>query len=102
MLGTRIVLNEEKILRENIYSLQEMYDLIDKRANELDFIKEDKYTYIAKDDKDALSNMGLLCFNYLMKLDWFISNLTEWIFIDSEEGNSDLLQDLIDEGKLGA
>ena len=48
LLGTRIVLDEKKILRENKYDLDRMYEIIDKLAKESGLIKIDKHTYHCK------------------------------------------------------
>ena len=51
MLGTKIVLNEEKILREKKYDIVELYDLIDNFAENLGFTKESR-----KDNEQMLLN----------------------------------------------
>ncbi|EIA3709889.1 hypothetical protein K7F24_001000, partial [Campylobacter jejuni] len=39
LLGTRIVLDEEKILKEGKYNLEDMYKMIDEYAKESGMIK---------------------------------------------------------------
>ena len=95
MLGTKIVLNEEKILREEKYDIVELYDLIDNFAENLGFTKDGQFTYIARDDKYALANMGKFCHSGLMKCDWFVDNVLEWIWIDDEDGNTDLMKRIV-------
>ncbi|MBJ6739186.1 hypothetical protein JG667_02130, partial [Campylobacter jejuni] len=51
LLGTRIVLDEEKILKEGKYNLEDMYKMIDEYAKESGMIKIDKETYHCKGDK---------------------------------------------------
>lgn len=93
MLGTRIVLNEEKIINEGVYDLQEMYRIIDETASKLSFTKQDKYTYIVKDDKYALANMGKFCYDCLMERDWFTDNVSEWEWVSDYEDNYSLMND---------
>lgn len=94
MLGTKIVMDEAKIQKEGVYDLAAMYVTIDEAATKLDFTKRDKYTYVAKDDKYALAHLGIFCYKKLMKSDWFIDNVFQWIWLDDEEGNSDMMKDI--------
>lgn len=90
--GTKIVLNEDKILSEDKYDLTEIYETIDSVATQFNFTKQDKYTYIVKNDKNALSNIGNFCWGFLMKTNWFYENVKEWLYLQSEEGNEDMIQ----------
>ena len=36
--------------------------------------------------------MGKFCHSGLMKCDWFIDNVLEWIWLDDEDGNTDLMK----------
>ena len=89
MLGTKIVLNEEKILREEKYDIVELYDLIDNFAEDLGFTKDRQFTYIAK-----------FCHSGLMKCDWFIDNVLEWIWLDDEDGNTELMKRIVSNPNL--
>lgn len=91
MLGTKIVMDEYKIIKEKKYDLNKIYKTLDDTANRFSFTKQDKFTYVAKDDEEALSNMGRFCFDTLMNSKWFIENVKEWLFLDSEEGNSNMM-----------
>lgn len=94
MLGTKIVMDEDKIIKEKRYDLNKIYKILDDTAYNFSFIKQDKFTYIAKDDEESLSNMGRFCFDTLMNSKWFIENVKEWLFLDSEEGNSDMMVEI--------
>ena len=93
LLGTKIVLDEEKIIKENLYDLTKMYEFIDSIAYDCNLIKIDKYTYHCKGDKYDLSNVGLFFFHYLMKKEWFTKNVQEWTWISEKEGNESLIGD---------
>lgn len=89
--ATKIIMDEDKILKEGIYTLETIYKLIDDFALQSNMIKESKTLYIAKDDKNALSSMGIFNHRMLIKSDWFTKNVKEWIFIDKSEGNTDMI-----------
>ena len=93
LLGTRIVLNEEKIINEGKYNIEEIYRIIDNFAKDLDLIKIDKYTYHCKGNKEDLSNLGLFIFEGLMEAKWFTLNVKEWEWISEIEGNQNLIGD---------
>lgn len=100
MFGTRIVLNEEKILKENIYDLDEMKEVIESNALELGFNKTGELTYMIPDSSKALSKVALLCHKGLMRCDWFIHNLLEWTLIDTRDGDIDLIKKMKTRGQL--
>lgn len=91
LLGTRIVLDEEKILREGKYDLEDMYAKIDEFAKESGMIKINKEIYHCKGDKYDLGCMTLFIYNYLIDSEWFTKNTKEWIWISEKEGDSDLI-----------
>ncbi len=91
LLGTRIVLDEEKILRENIYDLEKMYSLIDEMAHNSGLIKIDKHTYHCKGNEKDLACLGIFVVRNLVKCDWFTLNVKEWTWISEKEGDSDLI-----------
>jgi|GEM_PF-286049 len=76
----KIVMDEEKILRENRYDLDEMYKVIDEIAEATDMKKLNKYYYISKDDK--LENLGAFTIFSLKREDWFRENVKEWFRYD--------------------
>ena len=50
LLGTKIVIDEEKVLREKKYKLDVIYEYLDKLAKQCNLIKIDKNTFHAKGD----------------------------------------------------
>lgn len=48
LLSTKIVIDEEKVLREKKYKLDVIYEYLDKLAEQCDLIKIDKNTFHAK------------------------------------------------------
>ena len=91
LLGTKIILDEEKILRENIYDLEKMYSLIDEMASDSGLVKIDKHTYHCKGNEQDLGCLGVFVFCKLVDCEWFTLNVKEWIWISEKEGDSDLI-----------
>ena len=91
LLGTRFVLDEEKILRENKYDLDKMYAKIEEMAKECGLIKIDKNTYHCKGDKEDLARLGGFVLDYLVESEWFTLNVKEWECLDSDEGNENMI-----------
>ncbi len=91
ILGTRIVMDEEKIIREKQYSLESIYQTIDKIAKECNLVKRDKYTYICKNGEEDSQFLGIFHYDYLIRLNWFTQNVKEWILLD-DEGYIDLIK----------
>lgn len=91
LLGTRIVLDEEKILREERYDLEAMYQLIDKLAKESGLIKIDKHTYHCRGDEKDLACLGVFAYKNLIDCEWFTLNVKEWTWLSEKEGNKNLI-----------
>lgn len=91
LLGTKIILDEEKILREDKYDLEQMYQLIDELAKESGLIKIDKHTYHCKGNEQDLACLGIFIHANLIEHDWFTQNVKEWIWISEQDGNIDLI-----------
>ena len=91
LLGTKIVLDEEKILKEGKYDLNDMYKIIDKYAKESGLIKIDKNTYHCRGDKNDLGCLGIFVNCNLVECDWFTLNVKEWTWLSEKEGDSDLI-----------
>ncbi len=90
--GTRIVLDEEKIKKEGMYNLDQLYKNIDDLAEYAGLIKENKYTYICKGDEKDLAALGIFNFQNLVKAEWFTKNVKEWIWINNKDGNEDMIK----------
>lgn len=93
LMGTHFVLDEDKILREDRYDLEGMYEKIAEMAKEAGLIKIDKNTYHCRGDKYDLACLGVFVYKWLMKCEWFCQNVKEWTWIDEEEGNESLMGD---------
>lgn len=91
LLGARIVLDEEKILRENVYDLEKMYNAIDEMAQDSGLVKIDRHTYHCKGNEKDLACLGIFIHNELMAQDWFLQNVKEWIWISEREGDLDII-----------
>lgn len=92
LLGTRIVLDEEKILREDRYDLEKMYEAIDEIATDSGLIKIDKHTYHCKGDEKDLACLGIFIHHNLMECDWFTLNVKEWTWLSEKEGDIDIIE----------
>lgn len=91
-LGTRIVMDEEKIIKEGIYDLEELYQKIDELAEHAGLIKKDKYTYMCQGNERDLAALGIFNFMNLVKKEWFTRNVKEWIWLNKNEGDTDLIE----------
>lgn len=90
--GTRIVMDEEKIIKEGIYDLEELYRKIDELAEHAGLIKKDKYTYMCQGNERDLAALGIFNFMNLVEEEWFTKNVKEWNWIDRKEGDTDLIE----------
>ncbi|HKM19175.1 MAG TPA: hypothetical protein VJY14_03835 [Aliarcobacter sp.] len=96
--GIKIVMDEEKILREGKYTLEEIYKNIDDLAEFSRMKKIDKYNYVSKNDTP--SDLGCFAYSNLEEQDWFIDNVKdwfidnvkEWLWLDKEDGIDDILK----------
>ncbi|ASQ30740.1 hypothetical protein CAV_1103 [Campylobacter avium LMG 24591] len=93
LLGTKIVLDEEKIKKEGIYDLEQMYKSIEEMAIQSGLVKIDKYTYHCKGNERDLACLGILIWDNLMKTKWLTLNAKEWLWLDEEDGNETLIGD---------
>ena len=92
MLGTKFILEEEKILREGKYDLDKIYELIEQIATtRAKLTKIAKNHFVFTGDKDAPAYLGILVYNHLADYDWFMDNVKEWHWLDDGEGDSDIL-----------
>ena len=91
LLGTKIVIDEEKVLREKKYKLDVIYEYLDKLAKQCDLIKIDKDTFHAKGDEKDLANLALFVCKYAVKNEWLTKNIKEWIWISENSGNEDMM-----------
>lgn len=93
LLGTKIVIDEEKVLREKKYRLDVIYEYLDKLAEQCNLIRIDKNTFHAKGDENDLANVGLFVYKHAIKNEWITKNVKEWTWISQREGNSNIIGD---------
>ena len=93
LLGTKIVIDEEKVLREKKYKLDVIYEYLDQLTKQCDLIKVDKNTFHAKGNENDLANLGLFVYKHAIKNEWITKNVKEWVCISQKEGNSNIIGD---------
>lgn len=87
MLGTKIVMDEAKIIREGGCDLARVYQIIDKFAQECNLVKKDKFTYLCKeDDEQDFPHLGKFTHAILLNQKFFRDNVKEWRWLDDDEG----------------
>lgn len=99
MLGTKFILDEEKIKRDGKYDLNSVYSSIDKVAQIAHLTKISNNHFVFTGEQNAPAYLGIFVFNYMSKYEWFTTNLKEWLWLDDDEGNSDLIGFFKKEGK---
>lgn len=87
--GIKIIMDEEKILREKKYTLEEIYQNIDDEAEFAQMKKIDKYYYVSKNDTPT--DLGCFVFSNLEERDWFINNVKKVIWYDKDDGEHEIL-----------
>ena len=93
LLDTKIVRDEDKVLREKKYKLDVIYEYLDKLAQQCDLIRIDKNTFHAKGNENDLANLGLFVYKHAIKNEWITKNVKEWVWISQKEGNIDIIGD---------
>ena len=87
MLGTKIVMDEAKIIREGRCDLARVYQIIDRFAQECNLVKKDKFTYLCKeDDEQDFPHLGKFTHAILLNQKFFRDNVKEWRWLDDDEG----------------
>ena len=79
LLGTKIVIDEDKVLREKKYKLDVIYEYLDKLAQRCNLIRIDKNTFYAKGDENDLSNLGLFMCRYAVENEWLTKNIVGYM-----------------------
>jgi len=88
--GIKIVMDEEKILKEDKYDLDKIYEAIDEIAEFAKMKKIDKYYYVSINDTP--SALGCFVFTNLEEQEWFMENVKEWTWYDKEDGIHDIIK----------
>lgn len=99
MLGTRIVIDEEKVLREEIYDLEEMDCLLDCFAEDSGMVKKDKYTYECRGDERDMSSLATFLYIYVVEMKWLTTNLKQWEWLENGVAMEDLIANNKKRGK---
>ena len=98
MLGTRIVLDEEKIIKDGIYKLDELYAYLDEVAKEACMIKQDKFTYLCKGDENDLFNLGNFTMYNVIQNEAITKNVKEWFWLENGEIESNIISESKQDG----
>ena len=77
----RIVLDEEKILREGKYKLDELYAYLDEIAAKSKLTKQDKYTYLSSGDENDYGRVCLFTIHYAVENEAITRNVKEWLWL---------------------
>lgn len=83
MRSVRIVLDEEKILREGKYKLDELYAYLDEIAQKSRLTKQDKFTYLSSGDEHDLACISIFTINYAVHNEAITDNVKEWFWLDN-------------------
>lgn len=78
MMKMLIKFDKEKIEREGKYDFENMNRIIDEEFASIGIIKDDEGVYVNGD----FGSFGSMIFA-LQKVDWFLDNVTEWLWYDS-------------------
>ena len=91
MRSVRIVLDEEKILREGKYKLDELYAYLDEMAQHAGLIKQDKHTYLSSGDENDLARLGIFTINRVVENEAITRNVKEWWWLDNGVKDIDVI-----------
>ena len=78
--GIKIVMNEDKIIKEGKYTLEEIYANIDDLEDITGMKKIDKNYYVSKNDTP--SDLGCFAYTNLKRKSWFMENVKELLWLD--------------------
>lgn len=91
MRSVRIVLDEEKILREGKYKLDEI-------AKEAKLVKQDKCNYLSSGDKNDLARVGIFTINNAIENEAITKNVKEWFWLIDGKPYINIIEDLKGKG----
>ena len=79
MRSVRIVLDEEKVLREGKYKLDELYAYLDEIAEKSKLTKQDKQNYLSSGDENDYGRVCILfTIHYAINNEAITRNVKEW------------------------
>ncbi|MEG2814020.1 MAG: hypothetical protein RSA79_05400 [Oscillospiraceae bacterium] len=88
MLKVEIVMDEEKILAEGKYSLEDIYFTIDELFAKKNLKKIDNGVYSDNGSDQDYANLWINI-SALRKAEWFMSNTKKWLWYNSDDGNDE-------------
>lgn len=91
MRSVRIVLDEEKILREGKYKLDEI-------AQKSRLTKQDKFTYLSSGDEHDLACISIFTINYAVHNEAITKNVKEWFWLIDGKPYINIIEDLKGKG----
>jgi len=86
----KIVLDEEKILKEQKYILEKMYKAIDDIAQKSNMKKLNKYYYISLDNTPI--DLGVFVICKLEEFNWFMDNVKDLIWFNQGGEPKDMIK----------
>ncbi|WP_170000932.1 hypothetical protein [Campylobacter sp. RM16189] len=100
--GVKLVLDEERLIRDDIYDLDELKEVIRKKAEELEFenISIDETKFWINDHPDALVNMGRFVYRFLFNIKAVTDYVKEFVWMTSYDPDFDLTLLLMKQGKI--
>lgn len=96
--SVRIVLDEEKILREGKYKLDELYAYLDEIAQKANLTKQDKFNYLSSGDENDLARIGIFTINHARKNEAITKNVKEWYWLEDGVPYIDIIDNLKSKG----
>lgn len=96
--SVRIVLDEEKILREGKYKLEDLYAYLDEIAKKANLHKQDKFTYFAERDEEDMSHIAIFTINHAIDNEAITRNVKEWYWLKDGVITTDVIESAKSEG----
>lgn len=94
----RIVLDEEKILREGKYKLEDLYAYLDEIAKEAKLHKKDKYTYVADRNENDMARLGIFTNNNAIENEAITLNVKEWYWLKDGIVSTNVIEEAKENG----
>ncbi len=88
MLKVEIAFDEDKVLAEEKYDLDKMYEIIDNAFAKYGIIKLDKGIYRDKGSNKDFGSMWCVILA-LSETDWFMDNVTKLMWYNSDFGENE-------------
>ena len=87
MIKMKIIMDEEKIIREKKYDLDKMLQSLDDfLVAKLGFAKTENGFYLGKGLRSDYSHFGI-AMTTLGKKSWFMDNVDTWLYFNSEDSD---------------